>query len=206
MIARRSFALATIVVVAAGCGGPPAPARSAEASSSPAPTATSATPAADAARTIQAPQASAPVSEPAAKTAGQGGSPAGGAPEQGGAPGGPATAERRGDKPGQISARHILIQYMGAQHADSSIVRTKEQALLVAQEVLRRARSGEDFVRLVVEYSDEPGAGSRGGSLGRFGHGQMVHEFDDAAFALSPGQLSGIVESPFGYHIIQRTE
>jgi peptidyl-prolyl cis-trans isomerase NIMA-interacting 1 len=95
---------------------------------------------------------------------------------------------------------------MGAQQAASSIVRTKEQAYTVAKEVLARAKAGDDFTRLAVEYSDEPGAGSRGGSLGRFGHGQMVHEFEDAAFALSVGQISGIVESPFGFHIIQRTE
>ena len=105
-----------------------------------------------------------------------------------------------------ITARHILIQYMGALHAESSIVRTKDQAYAVAQDVLRRAKAGEDFARLAVEFSDEPNAASRGGSLGRFGHGQMVRPFEDAAFSLAPGQLSGVVETPFGFHIIQRTE
>jgi parvulin-like peptidyl-prolyl isomerase len=108
--------------------------------------------------------------------------------------------------PAQISARHILIQWMGAQQAEPSVVRTRDQAMRVAEDVLRRARSGEDFARLAVEFSDEPGAGHRGGSLGRFGHGQMVKEFEDAVFALEPGEISGIVESPFGFHIIQRTE
>jgi NIMA-interacting peptidyl-prolyl cis-trans isomerase 1 len=109
-------------------------------------------------------------------------------------------------KPDRITARHVLIQYMGAQSAHSSIVRTKDQALTVAQEVLRRARAGDDFARLAVEYSDEPNAGQRGGSLGRFGHGQMVHQFEDAAFGLKVGEISGIIETPFGFHIIQRTE
>jgi hypothetical protein len=121
-------------------------------------------------------------------------------------PGAPRTAEEDPAHPTHITARHILIQYMGAKQASSSIVRTKEQAYVVAQEVLRRAKAGDDFARLALEYSDEPGAGSRGGSLGRFGRGQMVHEFEDAAFALPVGKLSGIVETPFGFHIIERTE
>jgi parvulin-like peptidyl-prolyl isomerase len=95
---------------------------------------------------------------------------------------------------------------MGSERAAPSVVRTKEQALTLAQEVLKRAKSGEDIARLANEYSDEPGAGGRGGSLGRFGHGQMVPAFESAAFALKVGEVSGIVESPFGYHIIQRTE
>lgn len=108
--------------------------------------------------------------------------------------------------PKRIGARHVLVQWMGAEHAPTSVVRSREQALVVAQDVLRRARAKEDFARLAVEYSDEPNAGSRGGSLGRFGHGQMVGAFEEAAFKLQVGEISGIVESPFGFHVIQRTE
>ena len=82
----------------------------------------------------------------------------------------------------------------------------KEQALVLAQEVLKRARHGEDLGRLAVEYSDEPNAGARGGSLGRFSKGQMVGAFEAVAFKLRVGEISDIVETPFGYHIIQRTE
>jgi FKBP-type peptidyl-prolyl cis-trans isomerase FkpA len=108
--------------------------------------------------------------------------------------------------PRMISARHVLVEYMGARNADPSIVRTREQAKAVAGEVLQRAKAGDDFARLAVEYSDEPGAGARGGALGRFGRGKWVPEFDAAAFALKPGEISAVVETPFGFHIIQRLE
>jgi parvulin-like peptidyl-prolyl isomerase len=108
--------------------------------------------------------------------------------------------------PKTILARHILIEYMGARKAEPSIVRTPEQARQVAEEVLRRAKTGEDFARLVVEFSDEPGAGARGGSLGRFGRGQGAAEFDAAAFALQPNEISAVVDTPFGFEIIQRLE
>ncbi len=118
---------------------------------------------------------------------------------------GPAVDDA-GALPAQIGARHILIQFIGAQSAGPQVVRTRAQALTTAQEVLKRVKSGDDFARMAVEFSDEPNAGSRGGSLGRFGHGQMVPEFEAAAFRLKVGEISGIVETPFGFHIIQRTE
>jgi hypothetical protein len=108
--------------------------------------------------------------------------------------------------PTKISARHVLIQWMGCSNAPANIVRTRDQAMSVAQEVLKRAKAGEDFGKLAVEFSDEPNAGQRGGSLGRFGRGMMVKQFEDAAFALQPGEISGIVETGFGFHVIQRTE
>jgi NIMA-interacting peptidyl-prolyl cis-trans isomerase 1 len=125
-----------------------------------------------------------------------------------GAPSAPPASLALADDPHpkKIAARHVLIQFMGCQSVSPSVVRTRDQAHAVAVQVLRRAKGGEDFARLVVEFSDEPNAGARGGSLGRFGHGAMVREFEDAAFALKPGQISDIVESPFGFHIIQRTE
>jgi peptidyl-prolyl cis-trans isomerase NIMA-interacting 1 len=108
--------------------------------------------------------------------------------------------------PKKIGARHVLIQWMGTERAPANVVRSREQALAVAQEVHRRAKGGEDFARLAIEFSDEPGAGNRGGSLGRFGRGQMVPAFEAAVFKLEIGQISEIVESPFGFHVIQRTE
>lgn len=118
----------------------------------------------------------------------------------------PATAKRDAAAPKTIGARHVLIQWMGSDRAPASVVRSRDQAFAVAKEVLRRARSGEDFARLAIEFSDEPGAGRRGGSLGRFGRGQMVGAFEATAFKLEVGEISDIVETPFGFHVIQRTE
>jgi parvulin-like peptidyl-prolyl isomerase len=83
---------------------------------------------------------------------------------------------------------------------DTAPARAKIEGLLA------RARAGEDFAKLAGEFSEDPGSRAQGGDLGWFGRGTMVKPFEDAAFALKQGELSDVVESPFGFHIIKLEE
>jgi foldase protein PrsA len=71
--------------------------------------------------------------------------------------------------------------------------------------VLAKLKAGEKFEDLAKEYGTD-GTKDNGGSLGTFGRGQMVKEFEDAAFALKPGEISDVVKTQFGYHIIKVTD
>jgi foldase protein PrsA len=86
-------------------------------------------------------------------------------------------------------------------HCAHILVKTEKEA----QAVMERLERGEKFANIASEISLCP-SGKRGGDLGTFGRGRMVREFEEAAFALQKGQLSSIVKTEFGYHILRRLE
>jgi peptidyl-prolyl cis-trans isomerase D len=103
--------------------------------------------------------------------------------------------------PDQVHARHILIAVpSGATDAE------KAAAKLKAADVLKQAQSpGADFAKLAAKYSEDPGSRADGGDLGTFGRGQMIKPFEDAVFAMKPGQVT-MVETHFGFHVVKLEE
>ena len=100
-------------------------------------------------------------------------------------------------KPEQVKASHILIKV----ESDATDLQ-KAQARIEIAKIQQKLKDGQDFATLAREHSQGPSA-KNGGDLGYFGRGQMVKPFEDAAFALKPGQVSEIVETQFGYHLIK---
>lgn len=98
----------------------------------------------------------------------------------------------------QVKARHILLRLP----ADATPVQ-RDSVMKLAASLKQRATGGENFATLASQFSQEPGADKSGGDLGFFGKGQMVAPFEQAAFAMSVGQVSDPVETPFGIHIIK---
>ena len=101
--------------------------------------------------------------------------------------------------PERVHARHILLKTDGKSDTEKKALHAK------AEDLLKQLKNGADFAELAKKYSDDSSK-EQGGDLGWFTHGQMVAEFDNAAFALKPKELSGVVTSQFGYHIIQTLE
>jgi len=97
----------------------------------------------------------------------------------------------------QVKASHILIKV--DTKADKS---AKDQANKKIKEIQKKLEDGEDFVALAKEYSEGP-SNVNGGDLGYFERGRMVKPFEDVAFKLKPGEVSDMVETPFGYHLIK---
>jgi peptidyl-prolyl cis-trans isomerase D len=99
--------------------------------------------------------------------------------------------------PDQVRASHVLLKTEGK---DDATVKAK------AEDVLKQAKSGVDFAELAKKYSEDDSNAKNGGDLDFFGRGRMVPEFDQAVFAMEPGQISNLVKTEYGYHIIKLTD
>lgn len=99
----------------------------------------------------------------------------------------------------ETQVAHILVSHSGAQRTSSQ--RSKEEARALITTLAQRIRDGESFADVARSESDDSSA-SRGGSLGRVARGAMVPAFEDAAFSLSPGVVSDVVETPYGFHLL----
>jgi parvulin-like peptidyl-prolyl isomerase len=102
--------------------------------------------------------------------------------------------------PEEVRVRHILLSWKPLGKPDDRAALHEQM-----QAILEKARAGEDFAELAKEYSDDS-TRINGGDVGFFRRGKMVPAFEAAAFALQPGEISEIVETPFGLHIIRLEE
>ena len=96
--------------------------------------------------------------------------------------------------PAQVRASHVLIKLEG---------RDEKAAQALAEEVAKKAKAGADFAALAKQYSEDDSNKDTGGDLDYFGRGRMVAEFEQAAFAMKPGEISNPVKTSFGYHVIK---
>ncbi|MDC0671859.1 foldase protein PrsA [Nannocystis radixulma] len=106
----------------------------------------------------------------------------------------------------KVHTRHILVRYAGAKNADATTTRSKDDARKLATELRAEARKpGADFGALAKQHSEDSSA-EHGGDLGWVGSGMFVTAFEAAAFSLKPPGMSGVVETEFGFHVIERLE
>jgi peptidyl-prolyl cis-trans isomerase C len=116
------------------------------------------------------------------------------------------------EQPEQVRAAHVLIGTKDKPEPGQNPAQAKDlpesqklEKKKLAESVLKRAKDGEDFAKLAKELSDDPGSKDKGGEY-TFGRGQMVPEFEGAAFSMKPGQVSDIVTTAYGYHVIKLLE
>ncbi len=109
------------------------------------------------------------------------------------------------EQPESVRASHVLISTKDPATGTDLSEDKKKEKLKLAQTVMERARKGEDFAKLAKEFSEDPGSKDKGGEY-TFPRGQMVPEFESAAFSLQTNQVSDVVTTQFGYHIIKLSE
>jgi parvulin-like peptidyl-prolyl isomerase len=103
--------------------------------------------------------------------------------------------------PETIKLSQIMVKVQSPASAEE-----KEKAKKKAEEILKRAKTGEDFAKLASEMSDDLTSKAKGGSLGILIKGKMIPEFEEATASLKPGEMSDVVQTSFGYHIIKVEE
>jgi len=107
----------------------------------------------------------------------------------------------------EVKARHILIAFKGSPAAQAGKKElTEDEAKAKAEDIRKQIQGGADFAALAKKESDDTGSGAQGGDLGSFTKGQMVPEFEKAAFAAKPGELTPVVRTQYGFHVIQVQE
>lgn len=117
-------------------------------------------------------------------------------------------AAKRPKKPGEpakVTVKHVLVKYAGAKKAAETVTRSRVEACERAEEARAKLEKGAAFAEVVAEFSEEPGAATREGSIGEIERSQVVPPFADAAFELGPNEVSHVVETDFGFHVILRT-
>jgi hypothetical protein len=117
-----------------------------------------------------------------------------------------AQREKKPGEPIKVGAKQVLVKSKDSKRAPDTVTRTREEACLRAIEARDKLRGGADFADVVKDYSDEPGASTRGGSIGTFERSELAPPVADAVFELQIGELSDVVESEYGFHVLQRTD
>jgi peptidyl-prolyl cis-trans isomerase D len=108
--------------------------------------------------------------------------------------------------PEEVKVRHILVSTPPAGPDGKVEPKAVETARTKAEDILKKVKGGANFADIAKKSSDDPGSAKEGGELGWIGRGRTVPEFEKAAFSLAPGQISDLVQSTFGFHIIQVEE
>ena len=109
------------------------------------------------------------------------------------------------ERPERVRASHVLIGTIDPATQQDVPEERKKEKRATAEKVRERAKKGEDFAALAKEFSDDPGSKDNGGEY-TFPRGQMVKPFEEAAFSLKPGEISDLVTTQFGYHVIKLSE
>jgi len=107
------------------------------------------------------------------------------------------------EEPEKAHVRHILLMTIDPSSQTPLPTNTIASKRKMIEDIQKRATGGEDFAALATQYSEDPGSKSKGGELPKFGRGDMLPEFEASAFSLKPGQVSDVITTMYGFHVIK---